>query len=171
MPESDWPLADGYRIVPMDAQSAVGPDEVLALWKREQVVPAEEAVRRVHQTLLLGLDEDGEVAGVVTAYLERNAQLGMDLWYFRALVGREHRLSGLAVNFLFAVRHHLEERFAAGDTRGLGILGEVENEDLKRHFDIALWWPSDFTFIGENERGDHVRVHFFPGVHAPGPPA
>jgi hypothetical protein len=29
--------------------------------------------------------------------------------------------------------------------------------------------PTDFTFIGENDRGDHVRVHYFPGAEAPGP--
>ena len=44
---------------------------------------------------------------------------------------------------------------------------EVENEGLKRHFDDALSLPTDFTFIGENQRGDHVRVHYFPGALAP----
>jgi hypothetical protein len=29
--------------------------------------------------------------------------------------------------------------------------------------------PTDFLFIGENSRGDHVRVHYFPGVAAPDP--
>jgi hypothetical protein len=42
---------------------------------------------------------------------------------------------------------------------------EVENEGLKRHFDDAL--PTDFTFLGENQRGDHVRVHYLPGALAP----
>jgi hypothetical protein len=27
--------------------------------------------------------------------------------------------------------------------------------------------PTDFTFIVENQRGDHVRVHYFPGALAP----
>jgi hypothetical protein len=172
MLESDWPLADGYRIVALADQSDVGPDDVLALWEREASVPAEEGRRRVHETLLVGLHEEGELAGVVTAYIQRNDQLGMDLWYFRAFVADAHRMSGLAVNFLFAVRDHLRERFASGrDTRAGGILGEVENEGLKTHFDEAVWLPSDFTFIGENERGDHVRVHYFPGARAPDPPA
>ena len=38
---------------------------------------------------------------------------------------------------------------------------------VKRHFDDALWLPTDFTSIGENQRGDHVRVHYFPGALAP----
>ncbi len=32
---------------------------------------------------------------------------------------------------------------------------------------MALWLPADFTFIGENAKGDHVRVHYFPGAHVP----
>ena len=38
---------------------------------------------------------------------------------------------------------------------------------VKRHFDDALWLPTDFTSIGENQRGDHVRVHYLPGALAP----
>jgi hypothetical protein len=33
----------------------------------------------------------------------------------------------------------------------------------------ALWLPADFTFIGENELGAHVRVHWFPGARVPTP--
>jgi hypothetical protein len=29
--------------------------------------------------------------------------------------------------------------------------------------------PTDFWYIGGNERGDHVRVHYFPGALAPAP--
>jgi hypothetical protein len=47
--------------------------------------------------------------------------------------------------------------------------GDLEGGErrLKRHFDDALWLPTDFTFIGENQRGDYVRVHYFPGALAP----
>jgi hypothetical protein len=55
------------------------------------------------------------------------------------------------------------------DPRGIGIIYEVENEGLKRHFPLALWLPTEFTFIGENAKGDHVRVHYFPGALAPKP--
>ena len=29
--------------------------------------------------------------------------------------------------------------------------------------------PTDYLFLGENELGAHVRVHYFPGVLAPEP--
>jgi hypothetical protein len=46
---------------------------------------------------------------------------------------------------------------------------EVENEGLKRYFPHGRWYESDVMFIGENARGAHVRVHYFPGVYAPEP--
>ena len=45
---------------------------------------------------------------------------------------------------------------------------EVGNQGLKCHFDDAL--PTDFTFLGENQRGDHVRVHYFAGCARPTAP-
>jgi hypothetical protein len=64
----------------------------------------------------------------------------------------------------------MEEQFVSGrDTRAGGLLYEVENEGLKQYFDDALWLPTDFLFLGENEHGAHVRVHYFPGALAPEP--
>jgi len=64
----------------------------------------------------------------------------------------------------------LDERYASGeDTRAGGMLFEVESQVLQRYYNRALWHPTDFNFIGENERGDHVRVHYFPGAEIPLP--
>ena len=38
------------------------------------------------------------------------------------------------------------------------MIFEIENEGLKTYFNRALWLPLNFVFIGENQRGDHVRV-------------
>ena len=42
-----------------------------------------------------------------------------------------------------------------------------DDEGLKTYFNRALWLPLNFNFIGENKRGDHVRVHYFPGARVP----
>ena len=79
-------------------------------------------------------------------------------------------MSTLAGSLAVHGREVLEERFVKGeDTRAGGIIYEVENPGLKSYFNKALWLPTDFTFIGENERGDHVRVHYFPGATVPPP--
>jgi hypothetical protein len=157
-----------HPIEPFGGSGATAED-VLELWRREGVVPEQEAQRRVHEVFLVALSPEEGVVGVTTVYLQRNPQLRMDLWYCRAFVGRRHRMSSLAGALAVRARERLEERFLGGEeTRAPGAVYEVENEGLKRHFNRALWLPTDFTFIGENDRGDHVRVHYFAGAEVPG---
>jgi hypothetical protein len=168
--EDTHPLEERYRIVPLTESGEATPDDVLALWARESAVPELEASRRVHEVHLVAIERSAGLAGVSSAYLQRNAQLRLDLWYYRAFVAMAHRRSSLAVQLALHGRDLLEDRFTSGeDTRAAGVIYEVENEGLKRYFNKALWLPTDFTFIGENERGDHVRVHYFPGAQAPIP--
>jgi hypothetical protein len=167
--ELDMRREDRYRIERFDETAEVTADDVLALWEREGVVAAEEAQKRVHEVHLVAVERDEGVVGVSSAYLQRNPQLRMDLWYYRAFVARAHRMSNLAVLLAVNGRELLERRFVDGeDRRVAGVAYEVENDGLKRYFNKALWLPTDFTFIGENERGDHVRVHYFRGANAPG---
>lgn len=166
----DRPLDEGYRIELYTEDRAA---DVIALWAREGVLGADEARRRVHEVLLVATHtEGGEPVGVSSAYLQRNSQLGMDLWYYRAFVAAAHRESNVAVTFAVMGRENLKEAFVTGrDVRGAGVCFEVENAGLKRRMNRAVWRQTDFAFIGENARGDHVRVHFFPGARAPLPPA
>jgi hypothetical protein len=170
VPNATWELEHGYRVEPFADQDAVGHQAVIDLWTREGAVPQEEALRRVHEVVLVATDAAGELVGVSTAYLQRNAQLGIDLWYYRGLVAHAHQRSSIGVHLALIGRDHLKSLFVSGrDTRGAGIVFEVQNEGLKQ-INNAVWLPSDFTYIGENERGDHVRVHYFPGALAPDPP-
>lgn len=165
-----WRLDQGYRIDPMAEQDAVTEQDVLDLWAREGVVPDDEAQKRIHEVLLVATHESAALVGVSTAYLQLNPQLRMDLWYYRAFVAAAHRMSNVAVNLALFGRDHLEQRYVSGeDRRAGGVVYEVENEGLKRYFDDALWLPTDFTFIGENRYGAHVRVRYFPGALAPEP--
>lgn len=172
MLDDRWRLDEGYSVVPFAEQEVIGEEEVIDLWNRELAMPRAEAERRIHEILLVATHGEGDLAGVSSAYLRRNDQLRMDLWYYRAFVPAAHRMSNVAVTLALQGRELLERRFVSGeDPRGAGIVYEVENESLKRHFDQALWLPTDFTFIGENERGDHVRVRYFRGALAPEPTA
>jgi hypothetical protein len=165
-----YPLEDRYSIAPLGEASGVSADDVLALWAREGVVSAAEAQQRVHEVHLVAVERTEGIVGVSSAYLGRNPQLRMDLWYYRAFVAGAHRMSNLAALLAVRGRDLLARRFVDGeDTRGAGVVYEVENEGLKRYFNKALWLPTDVTFIGENERGDHVRVHYFPDAMVPIP--
>jgi hypothetical protein len=162
-------LHNGYRVDPIEA-APIDRDAVVEMWTREQILSVEEAGRRVDELLLVATDPDGVVAGVSTAYPQRNQQLQMDLWNMRGFVAPAHRQSDIALRFLADGTALLQQRFVSGeDTRGAGVLLEVENEGLKQYFDMAWWEPTGHTFIGYNAHGDHVRVKYFPGALAPLP--
>jgi hypothetical protein len=170
MAEHGWPLPGGYRIDLFAEQDAVGVDDVIDLWTREGVLSVQEAQRRVGEVLLVATDADSRIAGISTMYLLRNEQLRMQLWYVRAFTAQAHRRSTVAVSLAVIGREHMQEQFLSGrDRRAGGLIYEVENEGLKAYFPDALWMPTDFLFIGENDRGAHVRVHYFPGALAPEP--
>jgi hypothetical protein len=165
----EYPLEERYRIVALDETTEISAEDVVRFWEREGAMPEpDEAHRRVEEVELVAVDRDGSVAGVSSLYLARNAQLRMDLWHYRTFVRETHRRSNLAAQLIFRNRDRLEERFVTGvDTRAGGLLFELEHEGMKAYFNKALWLPADFTFIGENEFGDHVRVHYFPGATVP----
>ena len=165
-----WRLDQGYRIDLFADQDGVTEQDVLDLWASEGVVPEAAARKRIHEVLLVATHQSDVLVGVSSAYLQLNPQLRMDLWYYRAFVAAAHRQSNVAVNLALIGRDHLERQYVSGeDRRGAGIVYEVENEGLKRHFNDALWLPTDFIFIGESRHGAHVRVRYFPGALAPEP--
>jgi hypothetical protein len=166
----DTPLEDRYRIEPLAESTAVGPDDVLALWEREGVLPGPMARERVNQVQLVAIAGDNEIAGVSTVYLEHNAQLRMNLWHYRTFVGSAHRHTNVARHLISGNRDLLESRFASGeDTRAPGMIFALEHEGMRRHLNTALWAHSRFVFIGEDQHGWHVRVYYFPGARVPLP--
>lgn len=163
---------EGYRITPFAEQDIVSGADVAELWLRESAVAPAEAQRRVEEILLVGIDDAGRPAGVSTAYLQHNRQLGAMMWYYRAFVAAAYRHSDIAVILALMGRDYLSRRYFTGeDRRAIGVVYEIENPGLRRYFPHAHWLPTDFVFINQNESGAHVRVHYFVGAPAPPPPA
>ena len=154
-----------YRIVPFAAEHA---DAVVKLWTSEGALTQSEAERRVSEVVAVAHDGRGDLAGATTVYLAHNDQLGMDLWHYRVYVAEAHRRRGVLLQLSLVTRDELQRRFVSGeDTRAAGILAEVQSGVLMSRFDDAVAMPHDYTYIGMSARGDHVRVHYFPGALAP----
>jgi hypothetical protein len=165
----DWSIDERYSVQPYTGDAEVA-NAILALWARERVVGEEEAQRRVHETLNVVLDRDEGVIALSTAYIQRSAQLGLDLWYFRTFVSTPHRNTHVATQLTMHNRDLLESRFESGDdTRAAGVCFELENQGMRKYINTAIWQPVDFIFVGDNERGVPVRVHYFPGARVPSP--
>jgi hypothetical protein len=166
----DYSLDESFRIEPLADSDAVSAEDVIALWQREGVLPGPMARQRVQQVHLVAITGEREVAGVSTIYLQRSSRLRMDFWYYRTFVASRYRHSNLAAQLISHNRDLLEQRFLSGeDTRAQGLIFALENEGLQRHMNNAYWPYSDFTFIGEDEHGWHIRVHYFPGAMVPSP--
>jgi hypothetical protein len=163
----DWSIDERYRVEPYTGDSTVA-NAILELWAREGAVPEADAQRRVHQTLNVVIERDEGVIALSTAYVERSAQVGLDLWYFRTFVSRAHRNTHVATQLTMHNRDLLERRFSSGeDTRAVGVAFELQNEGMRKYINTAIWQPVDFIFVGDNERGEPVRVHYFPGAQVP----
>lgn len=92
---------------------------------------------------LVALAPDGGLAGVSTAYFSYNERLRSQMWHVRVFV-------------------------AGVDTRGPGIVLEVESLVLERRFPWAVWPITEFVFIGKTPSGAYVRVFWFPGATVSG---
>ncbi len=40
---------------------------------------------------------------------------------------------------------------------------------MRKYYNRAVWVPADYAYIGDNQRGEPVRVHYFPGARVPEP--
>jgi hypothetical protein len=168
----DWSIDDRYSVEPYsgDADVAKG---ILAMWARESAVqPQEEAQRRVHEAINVVMDRDEGVVAVSTAFVQRSPQLDLNLWYFRTFVSTPHRNTHVATQLTMHNRDLLEQRFASGeDTRAAGVAFELENQGMRKYLNTAIWQPVNFIYVGDNDRGIPVRVHYFPGARVPPPPS
>ena len=152
------------------ADSAVTPDDVLALWRREAGLPEEEMLRRVHEVINVVTREDEGLVALSTAFLQRNERLRMSLWYFRTFVAEAHRATHVGTHLTLRNRDLLEGRYVSGeDTRASGVAFELEHDGLRTYFNRAIWDQVMFFYIGDNEVGEPVRVHYFPGATVPPP--
>lgn len=171
MPDRDAQIAPGYRIELFAEQEAVSQEAVIDAWERDGVVDPGTASRRVHEVLFVGMDDHDELAAVSSAYLQRDVRLGMDFFYYRTYTVREHRMANLALVMGLRSLEHLETRYTEGiDRRASGVMYVIENPTLRTY--TPAWWSVviDLAFIGEDPQGNHLRVHYFPGARAPGPP-
>lgn len=168
-------MALAHQIDLFAQQDRVGEADVLGLWTGEAALSEPEARRRLSEVLLVATDDEGSLAAVSTAFVARNDQLRTDMWHFRGYVADAHRMSDVGWRLLTTGMDVLAERFVSGrDVRAPGFLVEVEHPGLRKAFTDPAGPRTGLVFIGENARGHHVRVKWFPGARVPGaaePPA
>jgi hypothetical protein len=161
-----FPLADGYVVEEIET-SSVSRDDIVALWKREDAVPSDELAIRIDEVRLVATHHD-EPVGVMTGYVRRSGQLGVDTWHERAFVARDHRRTNLAMHLAVLGVELLERRFVEGVDRSAGgVVIDVQHPGLRGAFPQAVWPYTVTHFIGEQPNGSTVYVRWFPGATIP----
>lgn len=146
--------------------SSEGKEELINFWLNEGAIKLREsAEQRLPQVAMIARDPEGNIAAVCTIYTQYCPRLENQVYYFRAFTQPRYRVQKLALQLFCAVRDFLEQAFIAGtQMQGIGMLLELESEILKKYVRDAYHPQSKTTFIGKNDRGDHLRVYYFTGA-------
>ncbi|GAB3389841.1 hypothetical protein [Lysobacter fragariae] len=137
--------------------------ELIDLWGRSQAIPdPDRAVQRARQAVCVARDQSGAVCGVGTAVIRVLPRLRQPLYYYRQFFAPEFRGQKQAIPFFNEARRLLEgynESLPAPES--LGILLELENQQLVARYERAYESAADSTFIGYSPRGLQLRVSYF----------
>jgi hypothetical protein len=137
--------------------------ELIDLWGRSQAIPdPDQAVRRARQAVCVARDQSGAVCGVGTAVIRVLPRLRQPLYYYRQFFAPELRGQKQAVPFFNEARGLLEEyNDSLVEPESLGMLLELENQQLVARYERAHEPAADSTFIGYSPRGLQLRVSYF----------
>lgn len=139
--------------------------EILAFWSGKSPLPSDVAQRRVDQVYLLVRNPAGAICAVLTAIVKVAPLIHQPVHYFRVFVEEESREHDLAATLVTEFRDDLLARHAAGEIKdSVGIFTAVENAQVARYRNEAIWTTTRFVFIGMNDRDQQCRVIYFPGA-------
>jgi len=137
--------------------------ELIDLWGRSQAIPdPDRAVQRARQAVCVARDQSGAVCGVGTAVIRVLPRLRQPLYYYRQFFAPEFRGQKQAVPFFNEARRLLEDyNDSLVEPESLGMLLELENQQLVARYERAYEPAVDSTFIGYSPRGLQLRVSYF----------
>jgi hypothetical protein len=137
--------------------------ELIDLWGRSQAIPDPgRAVQRARQAVCVARDPSGAICGVGTAVIRVLPRLRQPLYYYRQFFAPEFRGQTQAVPFFNEARRLLEQyNDSLVEPESLGVLLELENQQLVARYERAYEPAADSTFIGYSPRGLQLRVSYF----------
>lgn len=169
MPASTESVLASFNVVTdWQVMQAHDADRIVEFWLREGALPSEGLARsRLPEVVLHALDDQGEIAGIATAYGAVLNLVGQPMYHFRCFVGKAWRASGLLRVMLRSATNTLEAHAAGHDFPCVGIALELENPRFRKALaDIPVWHAKGvrFAYVGQSARGLDVRVHYFRGA-------
>lgn len=141
-------------------------EEICTFWQREGALSNPDlAARRVQQVLVVCREKgSGNIIGVSTAVKMAVPRLLNNVVYFyRLFVGEAWRQKHIGTEITQASRKYLNQRFVSGeDTSAKGLFSVTESPILQKARRQGVS-PAG-TFMGVNEKGEHLRIAWFDGA-------
>jgi len=137
-------------------------EEIINFWKSRGAVPSEiDLTRRAEQAVLVVKNEVGEIVGITTAYLTKYPPLRNHFFVLRGMLAPDHRIPGLFIKMTTTTIETLEDfsKTMSENKRPIGVLAEVENNDLKQT--RMTQTPSGMVLTGFSQRENPVYVYYF----------
>ena len=137
--------------------------ELIDLWGLTNAIPdPEKATVRAQQAVCIARNDSGAVCGVGTAFVRVLPRLRQPMYYYRQFFAPDFRGQKQAIPFLNRARQVLQDYNAGlAEPESLGVLLELENQQLAARDTRAYEPAADSTFIGYSPRGLHLRVSYF----------
>ncbi|HEU0306867.1 MAG TPA: hypothetical protein VFR30_07855 [Lysobacter sp.] len=137
--------------------------ELIDLWSRNRAIDdPDRAKARASQAVCIARDSSGAICGVGTAIVRVLPRLRQPMYFYRQFFAPEFRGQKQSVAFLNRARQLLQGYNASLETpESLGVLLELENPMLAKHYTRAYEPVADSTFIGYSPKGLQLRVSYF----------
>lgn len=137
--------------------------ELVDLWSRHKAIDdPDRAKARASQAVCIIRDDSGAICGVGTAIVRVLPRLRQPMYFYRQFFASEFRGLKQTVPFFNRARQVLQDYNASLEApESLGVLLELENPMLARHYTRAYEPVAYSTFIGYSPKGLQLRVSYF----------
>jgi hypothetical protein len=136
--------------------------EILAFWAENAALSDEEARRRLAEVVCI-LRQDGQVAGVSSAYPAQVPIIGgRRFWIYRNLLRSD--LGDQFPDMVRATFYALEPEFDGAKGSPIGVCALIADAEERRRRPQVEWEDPRMIYAGYLEDGRQVRIAYFEGA-------
>ncbi|MEM7551196.1 MAG: hypothetical protein AAF363_16055 [Bacteroidota bacterium] len=141
-------------------------EEVIRYWVNNRLIPQTDSPeRRVQEVIYVLRNSSHEVVGVSTASKLYLNFIGHHFYSFRCHIHPDFRGPAVDTQLLIKSKELLESKHKEGkEPLCVGLVVIVQNEEINKKWNYAVWPGVDLTFIGSDEKGNHIRICYFEGI-------
>jgi hypothetical protein len=140
-------------------------EKVIKLWTEFAKISAVEAERRLKELVLVLTYRSGEIIGVSTAVKTHFPQINNYVYAYRCFIHPQFRAPALDTQMIVRTKDHLQRlNVLDPENKCVGIMVVVQNEVLKSQWKQAVWQGAEMIYVGNTQKGHHIRIGYCKGA-------